>query len=79
MAKRKVLIHIDEELVDRLAQIASAQGTSRSELLQRGARAVIEAEELRVADATLVDAYQHQPPDPALVESAARLASRTIA
>ena len=77
MARREVLVQLDDDLVERLAQIAKARGTSRSELLRRGARAVIEAEELVTADAELLEAYRCLPQDPALVQSAIRLASRT--
>lgn len=78
MTRREVLVQLDDELIERLAQIAETQGTNRSELLRRGARAVIEAEETLAADAALIDAYRRLPPDPALIESAAHLASRTI-
>ena len=78
MARREVLVQLDDDLVERLAQIAEARGTSRSELLRRGARAVIEAEELVAADAELLEAYRRLPQDPALVQSAVRLASRTV-
>ncbi len=77
MARREVLVQLDDDLVERLAQIAKARGTSRSELLRRGARAVIEAEELVAADAELVEAYRRLPQDPVLVQAAIRLASRT--
>ena len=77
MARREVLVQLDDDLVERLAKIAKARGTSRSELLRRGARAVIEAEELADADAELLDAYRRLPQDPALVQSAHRLAART--
>lgn len=78
MTRREVLVQLDDELIERLAKIAEAQGTNRSELLRRGARAVIEAEETLEADAALIDAYRRIPPDPVLIESAARLASRTV-
>ena len=77
MARREVLVQLDDELVEQLAEIAKMRGTSRSELLRRGARAVIEAEELVAADAELLEAYRRLPQDPALVQSAIRLASRT--
>ena len=77
MARREVLVQLDDELVAQLDEIARARGTSRSELLRRGARAIIAAEELAAADAELVAAYRRQPPDPALVESASRLAADT--
>lgn len=37
-----------------------------------------EAEDLAAADRQLVAAYQRQPPDPALIQSAARLATITV-
>jgi hypothetical protein len=77
MARREVLVQLDDELVARLDLVAASIGVSRSELLRRGAQAVIEAAELAEADRALLDAYRRQPPDPALVRAAARLAART--
>lgn len=77
MARREVLVQLDDELVERLDELAAQLGTNRSELLRRGAAAVIAAEELAAADHDLIAAYQRQPPDPALVQSARRLAAQT--
>ena len=77
MARREVLVQLDDDLVERLDHLARALDTNRSQLLRRGARAVIAAEDLAVADRELVAAYRRLPPDPALVRSAARLAART--
>jgi metal-responsive CopG/Arc/MetJ family transcriptional regulator len=77
MARREVLVQLDDELVEHLDRLANALGTNRSELLRRGAQAVIEAEEALLADRAFVAAYRRQPPDAALVRSAARLATRT--
>ena len=77
MARREVLVQLDDELVRRLDELAGQLGTNRSELLRRGAQAVIAAEELATADSELVAAYQRQPADPALVQSARRLAAKT--
>ena len=77
MARREVLVQLDDDLVTELDRIAAARRTSRSELLRRGARAVIAAEDVAAADAELIAAYRRQPPDPALACSAARLAART--
>lgn len=78
MARREVLVQLDDDLIERLDRIAEARGTNRSELLRRGARALIEAEDLVAADRQLVTAYRRQPPDPALTRSVARLAALTI-
>lgn len=78
VGRREVLVQLDDDLVARLDHLASARGTSRSELLRRGAMAVLEADELRQADLELQDAYRRIPQDPHLVESAARLAAETV-
>ena len=77
MARREVLVQLDDDLVERLDALAADLGTNRSELMRRGAQAVLEAEDLATADRALKLAYRRQPPDPALVESARRLASKT--
>ena len=77
MARREVLVQLDDDLVRRLDRVAKGLGTSRSELLRRGAMAVLEAEALAEADAALSEAYRRQPPDPAFVRAAAHLAART--
>jgi metal-responsive CopG/Arc/MetJ family transcriptional regulator len=77
MARRQVLVQLDDDLVARLDELAARLGTNRSELLRRGAAAVITAEELATADRELIAGYQRQPPEAALVQSARRLAERT--
>jgi metal-responsive CopG/Arc/MetJ family transcriptional regulator len=77
MARREVLVQLIDDLIARLDELASRLGTNRSELLRRGATAVIAAEEFATADRELIAGYQRQPPDPALVQSARRLAART--
>ena len=78
MPRRQVLVQLDDDLVSDLDDLARSLGTNRSELLRRGARAVLIAEARRSADAHLVESYTHNPPDPELIESATRLASRTL-
>ena len=77
MGRREVLVQLDDELVERLDQLAKVEGTNRSELLRRGASAVLEAAELRKADRSLREAYRRVPQDPPLVASAQRLAADT--
>jgi metal-responsive CopG/Arc/MetJ family transcriptional regulator len=77
MARRQVLVQLDDDLVERLDRLAKTLATNRSELLRRGAQAVIDAEMALTSDRELIAAYTRQPPDAALVRSAARLASRT--
>ena len=78
MARREVLVQLDDDLVARLDQLAEEEGTSRSDLLRRGANALLEASRLARADHELVTAYQRIPQDPAIVAAAARLAAETI-
>jgi hypothetical protein len=77
MARKEVLVQLDDELVRRLDALAAKAGVSRSELLRRGAIAVLEASELAEADQALIDSYRRQPQDPAIVAAAARLAAQT--
>jgi metal-responsive CopG/Arc/MetJ family transcriptional regulator len=77
MGRKEVLVQLDDDLIDRLDRLAHKQGTSRSELLRRGAAAVLEAAEYSDADRALQEAYRRLPQDPAIVSAAARLASLT--
>ena len=77
MARKEVLVQLDDELVRRLDGLAAQQGTNRSELLRRGAVAVLEAAELEAADRHLQESYRRMPQDPAVVAAAARLAAET--
>ena len=77
MARKQVLVQLDDQTVKKLDRVASRLGVSRSELLRRGAAAVLEAEELREADRRLVEAYRSAPQDPLLTASAARLAAES--
>lgn len=77
VTRREVLVQLDTDLVTRLDVLAERLGTNRSELLRRGALALLEAEDQRRADSELVEAYRRQPQDPHLVASARRLAAST--
>ena len=77
MARREVLVQLDDDLVERLDELAIELGTNRSELMRRGAQAVLDAERLAVADRELRAAYRRQPADPTLVQSARRLAAES--
>ena len=77
MARREVLVQLDDDLVEQLDALATELGTNRSELMRRGAQAVLDAERLAAADQELRAAYRRRPADPALVRSARRLAAET--
>jgi hypothetical protein len=76
VARREVLVLLDDVLVQRLDELADRLGTSRSELLRRGAQALLAAADLATAERELLEAYRRQPPHPLLVvQSARRLAA----
>jgi metal-responsive CopG/Arc/MetJ family transcriptional regulator len=75
MARREVLVQLDDELVERLDGVARRRHVSRSQLLREGALAVLEADETASADMALQQAYRRFPQDPRLVEAARRLAA----
>jgi len=75
MARREVLVQLDDDMVERLDEIASRASVSRSELLRRAALAVIEADEWAQADERLIEGYTKHPPDPVLLAVSRRLAT----
>ncbi len=77
MARKEVLVQLDDALVARLDDLGERLGLSRSELLRRGAAAVLEAADLLEAYKGLVEAYRARPQDSKLVKAAARLARTT--
>lgn len=77
VARREVLVQLDDDLVERIDRLATERGVSRSELLRQGARAILAADDLASADSELQAAYRRQPADPALVRAARQLAAET--
>jgi predicted transcriptional regulator len=77
MSRKQVLVQLDDDLVGRLDELASHLEVSRSELLRRGALAILEAERIAEAERAMIAAYQRQPQDPAWVATATRLAAET--
>lgn len=78
MPRKQVLVQLDDELVERLDELADQMEVSRSELLRRGALAVLEAARLDEAERAVATAYRRRPQDPALVTAARRLAAETV-
>lgn len=77
MARREVLVQLDDALVESLDAVAKRTQVSRSELLRRAAQAVIQADEWAQADERLIEGYTKYPPDPLLLETSRRLAAET--
>ena len=77
MVRKQVLVQLDDELLRELDTAADAQGVSRSELLRRGARAVLDALAAVEDDRRLQAAYRRRPErKDSFVEAAARIALR---
>jgi len=65
MARKQVLVQLDDALVDRLDRFASALDQSRSELIRRAVDTYLDACEEAGEDAVTVAAYLRIPEDPA--------------
>lgn len=77
MARRQVLVQLDDDMVDRLDELAGQLSVSRSELLRRGAETLLRAEDWAHADRELVEAYRRTPVDAALLDAGDRAAADT--
>lgn len=75
MARKQVLVQLDDSLVERLDALATQVGVNRSELIRRGAESVLRCEGDAVADRALVEAYRVHPMDPALASAAGSIAA----
>jgi metal-responsive CopG/Arc/MetJ family transcriptional regulator len=78
MARRQVLVQLDDALVAELDALAARMGSNRSELIRRGARAVLDADADAAADRQMQAAYRRSPQEPDLVDAARRLAIETM-
>jgi metal-responsive CopG/Arc/MetJ family transcriptional regulator len=77
MARKEVLVQLDDRLVAELDRIAAEHAVNRSELIRRIAQAFVRAEDEAKADAQLVAAYQAMPDDPAEIDALMRIALET--
>jgi Arc/MetJ-type ribon-helix-helix transcriptional regulator len=77
MARKQVIVQLDDKLVAELDKAAKQDGVSRSELLRAAAAALLDARKVRSLEQRLVDAYREKPQDPALIETARRLGAET--
>jgi metal-responsive CopG/Arc/MetJ family transcriptional regulator len=77
MARKQVIVQLDDRLVAELDKAAAQEGVSRSELIRLAALALIEARKIRKLEKKLVDAYTRTPQDPVFIETARRLAAET--
>jgi metal-responsive CopG/Arc/MetJ family transcriptional regulator len=77
MGRKQVIVQLDDRLVDELDALAAELGVSRSELLRRGARGMLELHRLRGQEREHAEAYRRVPQDPELTDTLSRLASES--
>lgn len=77
MARKQVIVQLDDKLVSQLDKAAVQDGVSRSELLRTAALALLEARRIRKLERKLQESYRLTPQDPVLIETARRLAAKT--
>ena len=65
VARKQVLVQLDDVLVGRLDRVASALDVSRSELIRRALDAYLDACDEAGEDALTVASYLRVPDDPA--------------
>ncbi len=75
VARKQVLVQLDDGLVAELDRWADKEGVSRSELLRRAAVALIAAYDEAEEDRRTVEAYRRMPQDPVMTETLNRLAA----
>ena len=78
MPRKQVLVQLDDALVDALDRLAERHGVSRSELIRRGAAAVIESAERLEADRAVAEAYRATPETEAEIAAAHATALRLL-
>lgn len=74
VARKQVLVQLDDALLDGLDKAAREAGVSRSELLRRAARALLDAIDESEADRKLVESYTRVPQEAWIVAAGRNLA-----
>jgi Arc/MetJ-type ribon-helix-helix transcriptional regulator len=77
VARKQVIVQLDDHLVAELDVAAQQDGISRSELIRRASLALLEARRITKLEQELRWAYERLPQDPVLVETARRLAAES--
>ena len=71
-------MQLDDELVAALDRVARGEGASRSELIRRGVRALLEAGDEAQAVRRLVESYRRVPQEAWIVEAGEDLATEIL-
>ena len=74
MARKQVIVQLDEAMLSELDHLAKDRKVSRSEILRRAARLYLDAADEAEKDRQLVEAYRRIPEDRAENEAFLRLA-----
>ena len=77
MARKQVLVQLDDGQVAALDRLARTAADSRSELIRRAIDLYLEAAGEAVADLRYADAYRRMPEDPAELEGLRALSAST--
>jgi metal-responsive CopG/Arc/MetJ family transcriptional regulator len=64
MARKQVLVQLDDELIDRLDGLVGELDTNRSDLIRRAVTAYLRAAGEAKADIAHIEAYLRIPEDP---------------
>lgn len=78
MARKQVIVQLDDKLVAQLDRAATHDGVSRSELLRTAAMALLESRRIMKRERKMQEAYLQLPQDPVLIETARRLAAESV-
>ena len=77
MARKQVLVQLDDDLVARLDELAERLALSRSALMRRAAHDLLDRAWEHEAERVTIAAYRRQPEDSDWVATATRLAAET--
>jgi metal-responsive CopG/Arc/MetJ family transcriptional regulator len=79
MARKQVLVQLDDELVAALDGLAEDLGINRSELLRRAAHSVLEMADEIQADLEHEAAYRRVPEDRTWADAYAKMVAKVVA
>lgn len=78
MARKQVLVQLDDELVAALDDLAAQHGVSRSELIRRGAQAVLDSAEILRLEEQQAAGYRRFPQDVSFVRAALEASAASL-
>ncbi len=77
VARKQVIVQLDDDLVRELDRAAGREGVSRSELIRRGARALLDSADEAEAVRKLVEAYRRRPQESWISDAGDDMADET--